>query len=605
MSYVGKDRELAMCVALRQSLDIWRSFHIEGSVLSLFPSQRHAQPGAIRQTDSPPCQASRVPQFIVVRDPVSASAWESLKTLFTRVKLPPSRNLRTVFRHVMLARPQFASRSFGASFALHLCSFLVLVYLPQVLPGESFAASASPRPERIYYSVPLLDRARVFPRLVPLGPGGRPGSGPNPDRLPPLGSNVSHRNLVVVSKPARPDNSHQTIYQPASPPDLIIPSDIKLPDVFAGNPVQVPRPQLKYNPSDARPLRSIRRFDTDPAPVAADGIAAAPLHSLVEPSNSHPQIAFPSAVASAPQPRAGGSPAPQGEPPVEDSNTAGGLLVIGVNPSGPASTIVLPPGNRWGEFVISPATGDGGSPAGSPTGVPGGGTGGNGAGGDGSTGIGPGGGGGGGGKSGTASPVSISGTGPERGGTGVLGSAVALSLVYPVAPHLNFRKNPLVVSAGPVGGGGLNVYGALHCGKIYTIFLVMPGKNWTMQYCQKSDATGRGSSQSRSTVIHLDSGLVPPDPDLESRFDFQRLPVPEDKANKMIILKGTLGADGAIGGLEVFQSIFPENDEAARIAFSKWKFKPAMRDGKPVAVEILVGVPVDAGTGNPSNSLEK
>jgi hypothetical protein len=32
-------------------------------------------------------------------------------------------------------------------------------------------------------------------------------------------------------------------------------------------------------------------------------------------------------------------------------------------------------------------------------------------------------------------------------------------------------------------------------------------------------------------------------------------------------------------------------DEAARIAFSRWVFKPAVRDGKPVEVEILVGIP--------------
>jgi outer membrane biosynthesis protein TonB len=32
-------------------------------------------------------------------------------------------------------------------------------------------------------------------------------------------------------------------------------------------------------------------------------------------------------------------------------------------------------------------------------------------------------------------------------------------------------------------------------------------------------------------------------------------------------------------------------DEAARLAFSRWKFKPAMRAGKPVAIELLVGIP--------------
>jgi outer membrane biosynthesis protein TonB len=34
-------------------------------------------------------------------------------------------------------------------------------------------------------------------------------------------------------------------------------------------------------------------------------------------------------------------------------------------------------------------------------------------------------------------------------------------------------------------------------------------------------------------------------------------------------------------------------DAAARAAFGKWKFKPAMRDGKPVPVEILVGIPIE------------
>jgi outer membrane biosynthesis protein TonB len=41
-------------------------------------------------------------------------------------------------------------------------------------------------------------------------------------------------------------------------------------------------------------------------------------------------------------------------------------------------------------------------------------------------------------------------------------------------------------------------------------------------------------------------------------------------------------------------------DQAAKLAFGRWKFKPAMREGKPVPVEILVGVPVDA-TENVSN----
>jgi hypothetical protein len=166
-------------------------------------------------------------------------------------------------------------------------------------------------------------------------------------------------------------------------------------------------------------------------------------------------------------------------------------------------------------------------------------------------------------------------------------------MVYPVpaATLVKLRKNSLVVSAGPIGGGGLGVYRALNCGKIYTVFLPMPGKNWTMQYCQKSDPGQKVTSEKRSTVIHMESPLVPPEPEADSRFDFQRMPVPAEKGSKIIVLRGALLADGTIADLEIYQSVVPAMDEAARLAFSRWTFKAPLRDGKPVAVDILVGIP--------------
>jgi hypothetical protein len=145
-----------------------------------------------------------------------------------------------------------------------------------------------------------------------------------------------------------------------------------------------------------------------------------------------------------------------------------------------------------------------------------------------------------------------------------------------------------------MGGGGLNAYGALHCGKIYSIFLSMPGQSWAMQYCVKSSSATRSAASSSGTVVHLEQGLVPPD--AETRFDFHRLPVPPEKAYKKIVLKGTLTGDGVVENLEVFQGVVPEMDAAARAAFGQWKFKPAMRDGKPVPVEILVGIPMETSS---------
>ncbi|HXW54801.1 MAG TPA: energy transducer TonB [Candidatus Cybelea sp.] len=63
----------------------------------------------------------------------------------------------------------------------------------------------------------------------------------------------------------------------------------------------------------------------------------------------------------------------------------------------------------------------------------------------------------------------------------------------------------------------------------------------------------------------------------------------------MIILKGTIAADGTVEHVVVYQGVVPEMDMAARVAFSRWKFKPAMRNGKPLEVEVLVGIPPAAG----------
>jgi hypothetical protein len=250
----------------------------------------------------------------------------------------------------------------------------------------------------------------------------------------------------------------------------------------------------------------------------------------------------------------------------------------------------MPPGNRYGEFTLSPNGGTPGSPGGDPNGTVGGGSGGHGSGGDGSTGLGTGGVGGGGGNSGSPGYISINGNG-EGGGSGSLnGGNFSAGMVYPVAiVSTQLRRNSLVVSAGSIGGGGLDVYNVLHCGKIYTIYLQMPTSNWAMQYCQKTDPNAKRATQQPNNVIHLEQGLLPPT--IETQFDFKRLPVPEEKAHRKIVLKGTLKEDGSVVDLQIFQGVLPQMDEAARLALSQWKFKPAMRNGKAIPVEILVGIP--------------
>lgn len=607
-------------------------------MLKLLTPERPTRLTAVRQIEARATPA-RMPQFLVLRDRASSSWWASLKVIVARGNLRGYRNSSNLFRHVRLERGTSAGHPFSASLVIHICFILLIVYLHQVTPRESFTTPVSPYAERIYYRVPLVEQAKVLPRVAPVGSGGRPGAGSTPDVSPILGGSA-RQMVVIISKPVHPDNSRQTIYQPNTPPDIRITHDIKLPNIVS---VQIPKPVFRYKPSETRPVQAQRRLNADQAPTVTTQNAAA-LKALEESSDPQLRVPLLPAVASAPQARAGRSasaqeaPAISAEnaaalkgieassdpqlqvpllpavasspqartgrysgvqeaPPIEGAPIGNGLVVLNVDPGGPMTPVALPAGNRSGEFAVSSAPGNGGSPAGSPNGVAGGGAGGSHTGKDASSGIGAENAGGGGGNAGNAGSVSINGRGGDPGG-GTLPS-VALAMVYAVPRHLSVRKSSIIVSAGPVGGGGLDVYDVLRCGKIYTIFLAMPGKNWTMQYCQKPGTEGATPPRSTSTFVHMDSGLVPPDLDVETRYDFRRLPVPPAKAHKLIVLKGTLGTDGTVGGLEIFQGILPEMDEAAKIAFSRWKFKPAMRDGKAVPVEILVGVPVDTA-GNDS-----
>lgn len=276
---------------------------------------------------------------------------------------------------------------------------------------------------------------------------------------------------------------------------------------------------------------------------------------------------------------------------------AGGLLIVGIDTGAATGSLTLPPGNRLGAFSISPWGGQPGSPGGVPGGIPEGGTGGPGTGGDGSTGVGPGNSGGGGSANGGVVMISGgtgsgSGLGEADSDSAAMSASLPLSLVYPVKSPPRPRLGALTVTSGPTGGGGLRVYGVLQGGKIYTIYLPMPGKNWVLQYVHNTNSPDRQGPRAYDAVARLDHGLVPPS--AKNQFDFRRPRVPEDKADEFIILHGVIREDGSVDKLRVLQGIVPGADQAALAAFRKWKFQPALHAGKPVAVEILVGVPARA-----------
>jgi len=475
---------------------------------------------------------------------------------------------------------------------LHFSVIFFLLQIPftifrRVNPGSQPRQDHAPVK---VYDLKMVRLSDYFPVLESGGPGGSPGKGARQKKLVARGSTAADPGLSIISNPPVADNTRQTIVQASSPPKLKIPFEIPLPNVVLGSGTLAAEPRPAQPLAAQSPVIPQTQAQTPsiPAPRPPD-------LALEQPPSSNPLAALPVPPASPTVP----PPSPKVDPPPSKqiselpadagAEDARQLMVLGVEPAPPTDSISLPPGQRYGALSVSAAGGTPGSPGGTAGGTANRGVGGRGDGGDGSTGLGSAGHGGGrttpetGVIASTASSASV-----KPAESGVILPSTAAALVFAVVSPPHPSHPGVVVTAGPVGGGGLRVYGVLRGGKIYTTYLPMPGRNWILQYCAH-DSARNDPAPSRSVEIRLEPPLAPPS--AEAQFDFHRPPLPNNTTADMIVLKGLIREDGSVVDLSVLKGVDDTADQAALIAFGRWKFRPAMRAGKPLEVEILVGIP--------------
>jgi hypothetical protein len=476
--------------------------------------------------------------------------------------------------------------SISASYLLHFAAILMLMHLHPFAPSvqlntpQAFAHAK----DTILYVVPVSEKLMVFAKISGAQGGGAAGKG-TVEGKPALGASDFHRKLTAVSAPTQASNSHQLIIQPATPPDLLIKQELKIPNSILGTPLVMPREQVDIVVKGPHPMLDHPNNSADTAapvlPAPAAGMKLASISAIKTPQMpvlSAQQTKTDGDSKSATSAPSAGAALQQGESREERS-----LLALSTDPG--TAKIALPPGNKYGEFSISPAGKNFGSPGGSGTNAIAGTTDGISAGGDGSTGVGHAKDGGGGTDGGAM--VSLNGIGAAGGGYQMM--------IFPVPPNPKIRKNNLLISAGPLGGGGLGVYKALPCERIFTTFLPMPAANWTLEYCTARKPSAKAARNS-GAVVQLEEAVAPPAP-LQT-FDFRRPPISDQNAPKNLILKGSIREDGTVSNLQIYQGVMREFDELAKATFNLWKFMPATRAGKPVSVEILVGIPSNGKASN-------
>lgn len=457
-------------------------------------------------------------------------------------------------------------------------------------------------------------------------------------------------NQEIVSNPPNPTNHIQTILQPDLPHPPTLKGLVPLPNMVllakAPPPPPPPKPMVRQKPAPpaVKPPPPVRKeaFVPHVPKVTLSGPQPVEAPNLTLPAPQPPATAALTPVPAAPpapappEKTAERPPAPQRPQalPGDESRSARNLLALSPMASLQNASPRIPKGESRGQFAISrhpaennsaPGMGAGASNsstaangvgsaeatgAGNGTGTGGGGTGGSAAGGGGMEiigGVGGGNGGGGGSGSGSGSGSGIGhgagsgvgsgsgagsgpGAGPFAGMTiqGAEGPAGAVTIPgstkAPSHQDEGGSYGMTVVSTGN-SGGGVGDFGVFQNEAVFTVYLNPaetaddPMPPWALQYALLQPTGGQMQDLLPPMAVRKRVPLWAPD--LIERYKGQE-----------IVLSGVISDTGRMGQFKILQSPNGQLDEALRLALGQWVFRPATLNGNPVAVKVVLGVPV-------------
>jgi TonB family protein len=483
--------------------------------------------------------------------------------------------------------------------------------------------------------------------LPPLDTGSAPA--PKPRKGQPLAAKQK-----IVSLPERPDNFEQTII---SPVDVKLPANMKLPNIVAWtetpgvpsaavtrNISQLPVPNVPIDviapapdpmhrdlsqirtpaldpkviepPPSPKDLSSTHRLEVatniiEPPPEARLNPRAinAPPPSVIEPpppanvtnnmgsvnvghlaaNVAAPKLEVPEQKVITLQPSGavahgsagkggsagGGSSAPPIAPVggINAGPNAGQLIALNLHPAVPNGPIVVPPGRRSGEFAAGP---DGTSSAPGTPDIKAGGSGPGGA-----------------GKSSSTLPAGIKiGDAPGApppgsvvvGGDSKTRDSDKQTLVAAARPPRvgEIPRTPSTMASAPSPKIEDRVFGTK---QIYTLALNTPnltssGGSWIIRFAQLEED-------------HIQAPLSAP---VATRTVDPAYPADliRDGYEGVVILYAIIHRDGTVGEVRILRSLQGRLDENARLALSRWKFRPGTKNGQAVDLEAVVQIPFKA-----------
>jgi TonB family protein len=548
-------------------------------------------------------------QLLIELEPRRRAFWSSVAAAMRPVR-PVSDSELGLWRDVFVRRGMPWGR-FLQSVVLHSGAFALLWMLsPAWLNQQDVAVS------------PQFDRSSVITYspeeyLPPLDTGVT-------DPAPPAKGDPAYARQPILSVPPEADNRRQTI---VAPPDVRLNHDVALPNIIA---MSAPAPVVPIEATQG-PLRRLAPLETQviaPAPqldtarsrvvrsaLTSPVIApppeltatrtrgmSGPDSSVIEPppdvtrSASGRSGAFNMApsqvVAPAPQLTVaeqhtlsgrgkGGLPSgglqPVAPPPsmggAGGSGSSGRLIALGINPVAPTGPVATPGGNRRGTFAASPAgkpgaSGTPGSTSGSSTKASGTGTNGN--------------------NSGTRGRIDNSlPSGLRVGAADSASGASSNGNTREMASATASRVGGSTKPAAPVSEDKItDVDRQVFRGKrFYSMTSNTPNLNsstgsWVIRFAELKAGQQPGELSAPDAIQKSDPGY----------------PIALMKGNVQgtVTLYAIIHSDGTVGEIRVWTSPDDRLDALAKSALARWKFRPATKDGQPVALEAVVMIPFRA-----------
>jgi TonB family protein len=369
-----------------------------------------------------------------------------------------------------------------------------------------------------------------------------------------------------------PDLPHTEVIEPPAPDVArkLNAMDLPIPQVEAIN-----APKLTHDSLTARKI-DVHEFEAAAPPSSAEVSSARKLDlPNVEP------IAPPSAAASV---NTGAREA------------VGQILALNVRPVDPGPALKVPQGSRSGVFAATPdgRPGAAGTPhvqaSATPsdaTGVAGGGASpnspGQGANASGS------------GTNRSASPlppgISVTGGGPSSPGGAVVASAPPKAADSPNRTFA-FNRPPAIdvpkqlPPASPPGESSRQEDAAVFGDRrVYAMQINLPnltsaGGSWIIRFAERDEVPRPGEL---STPVALNK--------VDPAYPTEMM---KNRIEGIVTLYAVIRADGTVGEIRVLRGFNDRLNENARIALSRWKFRPASKNGEPVELEAVVQIPFRA-----------